>query len=296
MADLKKKVPENIEGEFFVDSSCINCDTCRQLAPGVFEDGGGTSFVRTQPKNPEETREALRALLACPTGSIGTLHENASSKTQGDFPFPIEDGVYYCGYNSPKSFGGNSYFIEHPEGNWLVDSPKFLPSLVRSLEKRGGITYIFLTHSDDVAEAAKYSEKFKARRIIHEADQSSQPGAEVIVRGTDILEPIQDFKIIPTPGHTQGHCVLLYRDKFLFSGDHLWWRRKRRQLGASQSVAWFSWRHQTESMEKLLRQDFEWVLPGHGQRIKLPPDEMKKELEALVNRMKSSLEGGWSND
>ena len=39
--------------------------------------------------------------------------------------------VYYCGFNSPKSFGGNSYFIEHPEGNWLVDSPKFLPQLVK---------------------------------------------------------------------------------------------------------------------------------------------------------------------
>ena len=38
MADPKKKVLENIEGEFFVDSTCINCDTCRQLAPGLFED------------------------------------------------------------------------------------------------------------------------------------------------------------------------------------------------------------------------------------------------------------------
>ncbi|HEY5037867.1 MAG TPA: MBL fold metallo-hydrolase [bacterium] len=293
MADLNKRVSENIAGEFFVDSTCINCDTCRQLAPTVFEDGGETSFVRTQPKTPEETREATRALLACPTGSIGTIHPNESSKIQEDFPIPIEDSVFYCGYNSPKSFGGNSYFVKHSEGNWLIDSPKYLPYLVRFFEKAGGIAYIFLTHSDDVAEASKYAERFKARRIIHEQDQGAQPGVEVLIKGFDIVEPGENFKIIPTPGHTEGHCVLLYRDKFLFTGDHLWWRRKRKQLGASQGVAWYSWRKQTESMEKLLRFDFEWVLPGHGQRVNLPPFEMRKELDALVNRMKASLEPGW---
>ena len=288
MADLKKKVHENTEGEFFVDSTCINCDTCRQLAPSVFEDAGETSYVYSQPKNSIEIREATRAILACPTGSIGTLHENETLKAQEDFPLLIEEGVYFCGYNSPKSFGGNSYFLRHPEGNWLIDSPKFLPHLVRSFERMGGVAHIFLTHSDDVADAAKYAEKFKARRVIHEKDQGAQPGAEVILRGFEVVEPVADFKIIPTPGHTEGHCVLLVRDKFLFTGDHLWWRRKRKQLGASQGVAWYSWRRQTESMEKLLEFNFEWVLPGHGQRMKLPRAEMRRELEALVSRMKKT--------
>jgi glyoxylase-like metal-dependent hydrolase (beta-lactamase superfamily II)/ferredoxin len=293
MADFKKQVAENVPGEFFVDSTCINCDTCRQLAPAVFEDGGETSFVKTQPHSPGEIRASTQALLACPTGSIGTLHGNHSSEVMGDFPLLMEEDVFYCGFNSPKSFGGNSYFIKHPQGNWLVDSPKFLPHLVRSFEKSGGLAYIFLTHSDDVAEASKYAERFKARRIIHERDLGAQPGAEIILKDFEVAGPDADFKIIPTPGHTEGHCVLLYKDKFLFTGDHLWWRRRRRQLGASQGVAWFSWRKQTESMERLLRFNFEWVLPGHGQRMKLPPAEMHKELEALVNRMKASLETKW---
>ena len=33
MASLAKLLPENVPGEFFVDSTCIDCDTCRQLAP-----------------------------------------------------------------------------------------------------------------------------------------------------------------------------------------------------------------------------------------------------------------------
>jgi hypothetical protein len=43
-------------------------------------------------------------------------------------------------------------------------------------------------------------------------------------------------------------------------------------------------------MERLLRFNFEWVLPGHGQRVKLAAAEMRGELEALVNRMKASIE------
>jgi len=29
-----------------------------------------------------------------------------------------------------------------------------------------------------------------------------------------------DLLVIPTPGHTRGHVVFLYRKKFLFTGDH----------------------------------------------------------------------------
>ena len=293
MADLKKQVSENIPGEFFVDNTCIDCDTCRQLAPHTLEDSGRTSFVRVQPQTPEEIREATQALLACPTGSIGTLHQNNASEILKDFPMEIEGDVYYCGFNSAKSYGGNSYFIRHPQGNWLIDSPKFLPHLVHQFEKLGGIAIIFLTHQDDVADADKYADHFKSKRIIHEADLRAQPNAEEVLKGKDVTNFMEDFKIIPTPGHTKGHIVLLYKNKYLFTGDHLWWRRKRKQLGASQAVAWYSWREQTESMARLSSFEFEWVLPGHGERKYLPAAEMHQELETLLNRMKASLETHW---
>src|SRR5581483_334573 len=174
MANPRKRVRENVPGDFYVDSTCINCDACRQIAPAVFADAGETSFVHTQPQTPGERRQALRALLACPTGSIGSVGSDDPKPAMNDFPLLIEEPVFYCGYNSPKSYGGNSYFIRHPEGNWLIDSPKFVSPLVRQLEAMGGIAFIFLTHRDDVADAARFADHFASRRIIHEHELSSQ--------------------------------------------------------------------------------------------------------------------------
>src|SRR5512144_2819953 len=111
MADRKKRLPANKEGEFYVDSTCIDCDACRQLAPSVFASVGGFSAVTQQPTTPEETRAAQRALVACPTGSIGTVHKADLTGGISDFPLRLEQNVFYCGFNSPKSYGGNSYFV-----------------------------------------------------------------------------------------------------------------------------------------------------------------------------------------
>ena len=98
-----------------------------------------------------------------------------------------------------------------------------------------------------------------------------------------VIEP--GFRIISTPGHTRGHCVMLHDERFLFSGDHLWWEPENNQLGASRDACWYSWPSQTASMGRLLDETFEWVLPGHGDRCHLPAGVMRSELAALVHRM-----------
>jgi len=285
MADRRRSVAENVPGDFFVDETCIDCDTCRQLAPEVFTDAGQYSFVHSQPRAREAMRSASRALLACPTGSIGTLHPAAAREAKIDFPMPLEGGVYYCGFNSPKSFGGSSYFVARPQGNWLIDSPKYLPPLVDRFEDFGGIAHIFLTHRDDVAEAEKYAARFASRRIIHRKELSAQPSAELVVDGMDPVELAPGFVVIPTPGHTRGHMCLLLENRYLFSGDHLWWSRTLRSLNAGRDVCWYSWEDQTRSMAALTQFTFEWVLPGHGERVKLSVGAVQTHLHLLVRRM-----------
>ncbi len=203
-----------------------------------------------------------------------------------DFPLAIEEPVLYCGFNSPKSYGGNSYFVRHPAGNWLIDSPKFLPRLIRRFEELGGIAHIFLTHRDDVADARLYAQRFGSKRFIHRAELTSQPDAEVVLDGNDPCELAPGFLAIPTPGHTEGHCVLLFENRFLFTGDHLDFDRREQRLSASQDYCWHSWPKQIESMRRLLGFRFEWVLPGHGQRVQLPCEEMHEQLKQLVDRMR----------
>ena len=118
MADPKKRLDTNSQGNFFVDATCINCDTCRQLAPRSFEEVGEFSAVTTQPVSDDGLHQAYQALLACPVGSIGTQRSDKMrlKEAMSSFPLLLEGGVYYCGFNSEKSFGANSYFVQHPAG------------------------------------------------------------------------------------------------------------------------------------------------------------------------------------
>jgi glyoxylase-like metal-dependent hydrolase (beta-lactamase superfamily II)/ferredoxin len=285
MANPKKRVPENVAGDFFVDSTCIDCDACRQIAPNIYGEAAETSFVKAQPCSSTDRRQALQALLACPTGSIGCLGDDDVNAVMKDFPLVVEEPVFYCGYNSPKSYGGNSYFIKNPEGNWLIDSPKFVKPLVRQLEALGGIAQIFLTHRDDVADAERYTKYFQSRRIIHRDELSSQPGAEIVLDGPGPWELAPGFLAIPTPGHTKGHTVLLFQERFLFTGDHLDWDRDKQHLAASKDYCWYSWPQQAKSMKRLAAHRFEWVLPGHGQRVHLPADQMRGQILRLAEAM-----------
>lgn len=293
MADLKKRLPGNAPGEFYVDSRCIDCDACRQIAPEVFSEQDGYSVVRRQPDTHDEIHRAMQAIVACPTGSIGTVHKDSwlapgkvghysIAEVAAKFPLQVEGDVYYCGFNSPKSFGGNSYFVRHETGNWLIDSPRYSNQLVANFRELGGIKNIFLTHSDDVADAEKFADHFGAQRIIHRHELSSQPGAEIVIDGEHAIDVSPDFLVIPTPGHTRGHCCLLFQNRFLFTGDHLDWDRQAKRLDASRDYCWYSWRQQIQSVKKLLDYSFEWVLPGHGQRVHLESSRMKAELQALV--------------
>jgi glyoxylase-like metal-dependent hydrolase (beta-lactamase superfamily II) len=123
------------------------------------------------------------------------------------------------------------------------------------------------------------------RRIIHRHELSSQPDAEFILDGAGPWELAPSFLAIATPGHTRGHCVLLFRGRFLFTGDHLDWDRDERRLAASKDYCWFSWSEQTDSMRRLADYHFEWVLPGHGQKVHLPEPTMHEEMIGLVASM-----------
>jgi glyoxylase-like metal-dependent hydrolase (beta-lactamase superfamily II)/ferredoxin len=291
MAQTELRKPENVEGDFFVDSTCIDCDLCRQIAPTVFRDDGDQSIVYSQPRNAIEEFQALKALVTCPTASIGDQRHRSARQAVAAYPELIEDNVYFCGFAAESSFGASSYLVVRPGGNVLIDSPRFNQPLVRQIDHLGGIRWMLCTHRDDVADHARWAQRFGLQRLIHKDDQTRQTASvERVIEGNQDTAIDNELVAIPTPGHTPGHVVFLYRDKYLFTGDHLWWSDARRSLTASRSVCWYSWTEQTDSVEKLLKYDFEWVLPGHGRRAHASREQMKAYIAELASRMKGRRE------
>jgi glyoxylase-like metal-dependent hydrolase (beta-lactamase superfamily II) len=198
----------------------------------------------------------------------------------------MDENVYYLGFNSPMSAGAKSYFIENKAGNWMIDSPKLTPKLLEWLDSKGGLKYVFLTNRDNVADAARYAAVFCAERIIHIEDLEAQPESEIVLYGREEVEQEPGFTIIPTPGRTEGHCMLLCRNKYLFSGDVLTSKmRFNEELEASSPFyCRGTWEEQIKSLERLQKHSFEWLLPGHGRRFHTDANSMKQHFVRMLER------------
>ncbi|MCU1277187.1 MAG: fold metallo-hydrolase [bacterium] len=287
MARFASRLAQNAPGSFFVDDSCIDCDACRQIAPATFarSDRHGQSYVAAQPAGRDGERRALMAVIACPTASIGTSPRRPVGGAVDAFPERIEDDVYYCGWHAEASYGAASYLIVRPSGNVLVDSPRAARPLFGRLDALGGVRTMVLSHRDDVADHAAFARRFGCERIMHADDAGALP-VERRISGGDAVALDDELTIIPVPGHTRGSVALLYRDKFLFSGDHLWWDEDVDRLDMGRDVCWYSWQEQRRSLEKLRAYRFQWVLPGHGRRHRAASAEaMRRAIAETLARV-----------
>jgi len=79
MANRNEKNPGNVPGPFYVDTTCIDCDMCRELAPATFrrDDELGVSIAFHQPSSEAELAHAREAMETCPTSTIGDDGEKA---------------------------------------------------------------------------------------------------------------------------------------------------------------------------------------------------------------------------
>jgi ferredoxin len=73
MADVSDKLPQNVPGKYYVDSSCIACELCTSLASANFKmlDDNSYAYVSQQPASPDEIKACEDALSQCPVEAIG---------------------------------------------------------------------------------------------------------------------------------------------------------------------------------------------------------------------------------
>lgn len=287
MARRDMRHPAGAEGPWFVDERCIDCDAARHVAEGLIarNPGDGVSVFTRQPTTNDELSMAWRAVLVCPTSSVG--HEKLRQPPPGVFPHHLGDGVHRLGYNARESFGAHSYLVVRDNGNVMIDAPRWTRALLDPIAALGGIDVVALTHRDDVADAERYAEHFGASVWIHHDDRHAAPNATDLIFGTDPIEAAPDVIGFPVPGHTRGSVLWHLDGHLLFSGDSLAWDPDREQLTAFRDACWYSWKAQTDSLGRFAGSGltFSRLFCGHGWSHDAPSDVFRDSLLDLVARM-----------
>jgi len=73
MAIVTAKYPDNVQGKYYVDEECIDCNLCEEISPEHFigNPEGGYHYVKKQPQTDAEIEQVQEALDSCPVEAIG---------------------------------------------------------------------------------------------------------------------------------------------------------------------------------------------------------------------------------
>lgn len=73
MAKKENKVAKNVSGAYYVDSECIACGMCHEIAPDYFklDDEGSSAYVTKQPDTEDGKTACAEAMKSCPVEAIG---------------------------------------------------------------------------------------------------------------------------------------------------------------------------------------------------------------------------------
>ena len=293
MARPDQSNPSNAVGPWFVDTRCIRCDAARNWAPDLIGmDTEGRSFLITQPVGVEQEAELWRAAAACPTKSIS--NRDRLLEPAGIFPYRMTHGVFALGNNARSSFAAHSFLVTRPDGNLMVDSPRFNRPLAESIDALGGIAHVLLTHRDDVADAGRWAERYGARIWIGETDADAAPYATDLT-GVESVTVISPGAVsIPAPGHTQGHVLYHVDDRVLFTGDTLHWDHRRGEFDVFPKQTFFSWTALADTMDLIAALKVEWMFAGHGMWHEVSAEEWERQMPVLGQAMRDVGQAAWS--
>ncbi len=72
MANKASKAESNVAGKYYVDTNCIGCAQCADIAGDFFtENTSGGFYVKVQPTSDEGVALCEKALFDCPVEAIG---------------------------------------------------------------------------------------------------------------------------------------------------------------------------------------------------------------------------------
>ena len=206
----------------------------------------------------------------------------------------MTDGVFALGNNAKSSFAAHSFLVTRPDGNLMIDSPRFNRPLADSIDALDGIAHVLLSHRDDVADAGRWAERYGARVWIGETDADAAPYATDLT-GVESVTVISPGAVsIPAPGHTQGHVLYHVDDRVLFTGDTLHWNHRRGEFDVFPKQTFFSWAALADTMDLIAALNVEWMFAGHGMWNKVSAEEWERQMPVLGQAMRDVGQAAWS--
>lgn len=202
-------------------------------------------------------------------------------------PLPERPDIYWIEVYDPQTYHAQSYLLVHPEGNILIDVPAYRKEVIRALQERGGVRYIFITHKDDIGSAGTFQEFFHARIILHRSEAHYVRDGQVDIAFDGDLSLYPDVVIVHLPGHTPGSAALLdlRAPAALFCGDAIN-VKDTHELFVPRHPFDFDARLKRITLRKLLQYPFELVLPAHPAHPGLYlPAGGRQHLEQLLRRI-----------
>ena len=243
------RLATNAPGDWYVDRSCIDCGTCRRIAPETFARRGSQSAVVAQPKEPAAVLRAGMALLACPVGAIGAPSRTDLREARDRFPEDVCEGVLDVGYACRQAGGAAAWLLLRPEGNVLVDVPRYAKPLLAKVEALGGVAYIVVTHPRRAGQHRAWAKRFGARCV---GAGPTPEGAAVETAPPGRSTLTADLELVAAGA---GHLAVRWREEVLCAGGLL-------QVDADGELVI---PRETALQAELLRGlAFGRVLPAHG--------------------------------
>jgi glyoxylase-like metal-dependent hydrolase (beta-lactamase superfamily II) len=183
--------------------------------------------------------------------------------------------VYHLGYHSQETFGAAPYLVVRPEGNVMIDAPRFHARIAGQIEALGGVAYHIYTHAHTAVDNDLWKAYFPdATRVIHRLDAPRNVQLEAVLNGKGPWYLDDDITILHTPGHTPGSIGVVVKsagESVLFSGDTVGWSPKLGRLDGFAHSNPEDMRKQAESMGRLGQEaDFDWIVPAQGLKYRFP--------------------------
>ena len=188
--------------------------------------------------------------------------------------------------------GTNTYLIGNDELSIIDPGPDLDKHIDNIIEIGDGrITKIFITHThqDHSPGATKLSERLNLPIYGCVTESSQSRDLHIDIHHTVIHRSAinsSDHNIVPihTPGHASNHFCYLF-DGFLFTGDHL-------MQGSTVVIAPpdGNMTQYLDSLEMIKEFSIDTILPGHGDPINEPFDEIDATITHRLKREKKVLD------